>query len=264
MPSIDPIRAAALDALKLPALLETLWERLGRSDVGQSDFPMITMRRDEAWARIQFMAGISLLRHPELAYAAECQLRGLLEYQALVGWIVGKGSHKTSSDPRCRALCMEIVRDETMIQVARISQSRWLPQGHIESLTRRLQSHRKLRDRHGCRCAGPFNPTNVIKRLADTGSIHRQTPERWRLTSQLVHQGLSDRVLQQVGGRVGFAPAPHSYRAGNLVWLVRAYAVTARWILELDDPGAASEFDAAIVASIEKADLSRALDGAYD
>ena len=82
---MDPIRAAALDALRLPDLLETLWAQSGRSDVRQSDFPMITMRRDEAWARVQFMAGISLLRHPELAYAAESQLRGLLEYQALVG-----------------------------------------------------------------------------------------------------------------------------------------------------------------------------------
>jgi hypothetical protein len=225
---------------------------------------MITMRRDEAWARVQFMAGISLLRHPELAYAAESQLRGLLEYQALVGWIVGKGLHKTNGDPRCRAICIEIVRDETMIQVARVSRSRWRPKGHIESLTRRLHSHQKLRDRHGCRCAGAFNPTNVIKRLADAGAIHQQTPERWRLTSQLVHQGLSDRVLQQAGGRVGFTPAPHSYRAGILVWLVRAYAVTARWILELDNAAAASEFDSALVASIEKADLGRALDGAYD
>jgi hypothetical protein len=260
----DPVRNAALDALKLSDLLDKLWARLGRTDVRQSDFPMITMRRDEAWARIQFRAGVSLLRHAELAYAAECQLRGLLDYQALVGWIVGKSMPKGSGDPGCRAICIEIQRDRTMIRAAQASRVHWLPKGHIEALTRRMQSHQKILVRHGCRCAGSFNTTNVLKRLTDAGAVHKQTPERWRLTSQLVHQGLSDRVLKQVGGTVGFTPAPPSYRAGILIWLVRAYAITARWIVELDDPLAASEFNTALVTSIEKEDLGRALDGAYD
>jgi hypothetical protein len=262
--SADPIRGAAIDALKLPDLLETLWARLGRTDVRQSDFPMITMRRDEAWARVQFTAGVSLLRHAELAYAAECQLRGLLDYQALVGWIVGKSTPKARGDPKCRAICIEIQRDQTMIGAAQASRGHWLPKGQIEGLTRRMQSHQRLLVRHGCRCAGSFNTTNVLKRLTDAGAVHKQTPERWRLTSQLVHQGLSDRVLKQVGGTVGFTPAPPSYRAAILIWLVRAYAITARWIAELDDPLAASKFNAAIVASIEKEDLGRALDGTYD
>ena len=173
LPSVDPIRGAAIDAFKLPSLLETLWARLGRTDVRQSDFPMITLRRDEAWARVQFTAGVSLLRHPELAYAAECQLRGLLDYQALVGWIAGKSTPKARGDPRCRAICMETQRDRTMIGAAHASRAHLLPKGHIKALTRRMQSHQRFLVRYGCRCAGSFNTTNVLKGLTDAGAVHK-------------------------------------------------------------------------------------------
>src|SRR5436190_600211 len=113
----DPIRDTAMDALGLPARLDAIWHEIGRINVSARDYPAITLRRSEAWARVQFMGGISLLRFPELAYASECQLRGLLEYAALVGWICGKAS-PGRRDGGCRALCVELEDDRKLEAIA--------------------------------------------------------------------------------------------------------------------------------------------------
>jgi hypothetical protein len=134
----DPIRAAALEGLRLPALADSIWAGLSRTDVVEADFPMITLRRAEAWARIQFVGGISLLRFPELAYAADCQLRGLLEYAAVVGWISGRGSPAPPGDPRCRALCIEIQDDWELTAMAGQTRPAWLPEGYVGLLRRLL------------------------------------------------------------------------------------------------------------------------------
>src|SRR5258706_12071177 len=156
----DPVRDAAVKAMKLPSIWDGLLTQIGRTDVAESDFPAITLRRAESWARVQFIGGTSLLRFHELAYASECQLRGLLEYQAVVGWIAGKASRVDSGNGSCRALCLELQDDRELIAIASEANTAGSV-GQLANLIRRREFHEGFLRDHKCRCA-KFNVTNVL------------------------------------------------------------------------------------------------------
>jgi len=84
----DQLRRLAPDAPQLPK--------------GASVPPLHMVAALRPWFDAQYLAGLTLLRDPKVAPAADIVLRGLTELFAAVGWVFEGGP---ASERECRAIC---------------------------------------------------------------------------------------------------------------------------------------------------------------
>ncbi len=199
------------------------------------DYPSLTLRRLEMAARVQYGAGIQLLKNPWTAYAVESHARGLMEVMAHVGWITGRAETDTSS-PRCRALRLE--RGIAHALHVNLAGMRAVAPGHVHptepaaETTRREMLDRLWREAN---CKGrirlPGNVQTSIRAIQDSNRLPTWFDTMFDLLSRAVHQQALDRMMREGPDGVTFAATTFSQRGWSLTWLLIMYGHVLAWTI---------------------------------
>ncbi len=223
---------------RLPGVYDGLKAQLGPALLRWDDYPRVALHKLEIAARVQFEAGLALLRDRRLAYAAESHVRSLLEFMAHVAWVTGKDVLRPAGTPRCRAICLELgmtkeFRAQVMASPAEYLGSSETPTG----LDERLRELQLLHGANRCTCK-PRRSSSVQATLKDIGKLAPHFAMFSRLydvSSLSVHLFLHDRMIRELQEGVSdFVEADDQLRARLLSWLVPTYGIGVVQILELE------------------------------
>jgi hypothetical protein len=220
----------------LPTIYDALKER-GRwpQELRGDDFPLVTLHRLEIMARVHYLAVLTLLRRHDLAYAAEDEVRPLLEFLASTAWITGKVSQPAHT-PRCRAICLEIgMAKEVLAKLVAAPDKHLASVESRRAMQQRLDSLRDTHGRRGCTChARTSNSTKMVLRdIAKLAPPFDVFPWLYDALSLGLHLSMYDRMIQPIAPGVSdFVPATDSHRARILSWALLSYGSGLIQILE--------------------------------
>jgi len=229
--------AALLDAAEeLPTLLEELAADGLPAMVDGDDFPESTLRRLNAWAVLEYRAALLLLRHADVAHAAEVLLRGLLEFYAHVAWIHEDlpGDQRT---PKTRATCLELgIAVEANDTLTKKLTGWGAPHPRVDAAAaQRLTDITAVHSAEGCGCKGhAYRDVRPTLKHLDAGGI-KWPYGLWVISSAAAHQLLPGRVEVDLGdGTSDFlSVATYAWRADLLGYVVRAYGLAGVRMLDM-------------------------------
>jgi len=226
------------EAETLPVLLRSLAGQ-GKPDMMDGDdLPEATLRRLEAWAVPEYRGALRLIRHADVAFAAEVLVRALVEFYAQVAWI-HEGPTGDSRSQATRAACLELGIASEANEALTKKLSGWGtadPRVH-EAAIQRLTDIQAIHAATGCRCSGQKWQVQPILKQADAGGI--QWPYGlWVISSAAAHQLLPGRVEVDLGdGTSDFLSIAHyAWRAALLEYVMRAFGLAGVRILDMINP----------------------------
>jgi len=246
----DPLSGAISAATALPDKYDGLKPELGKGSlIAWDDFPDVTYHKLEMLARVQYKAGVALLRDRDLTYAAEVHVRGLLEFLGHVTYVTGYDSEEAVGSARRRALCVEVgmAKGEFNLLHHRLSE-RSIPQPDAARAQAKeaLEALRELHHDEGCGCRGRDDGSTepMLKRLAANGGAPFDTLlSLYSSSSLFIHQAFFRRLLEEVAPGVSdYVPATNKHRASLLSWLVMPYELAISEILRTDSAEASDQF----------------------
>lgn len=257
MSTVDEVITAAGE---LPAKFDELKGRLGKPALMRwDDYPDATLHKLEVMARSAYLAGLHLLRNPDVAYRAEDLIRGILECLAHVTYIAGLRPMTYRRNPEQRALCVELgmikglhnllkkLPDDALMQDSSVRGAVAADEDEI----------RRVHSATGCKCGGRSDglvePT-LREAAAKVGPPWTTLSGVYASASTLMHQVLYQRLLKEVAsGITDWVPADNEHRIKLLTWLVSSYELMVSQILYLHDPTLSDEFHDAALNVLELA-----------
>lgn len=213
-------------------------------------------------AGLQHAAALRLLADPRVSFAAEVQLRVLLEFLALVAFVLGKETDNPIGTPRQRAICLSLARAREEFQmVSNAATLGKMTKDQTAVVGERVSTYTSLHDDEGCPFTddvrawpcedadggpclhrsqwpcrqNPPRPRTIVQsttnRLADR--LKREwLPDLYITSSMMIHLGLLDRLTAQPGAVDIPREASYRERAGRLAMGLTLYGRALGWILE--------------------------------
>lgn len=239
-------------ARELPTQLDELAADGKSATVEWDDFPAATVAKLRPWAAGVFRAAVAALRDPESAFAAEVQLRALLEVFAHLTWISQAAEPKSGpDDPASRALRIELGIVEERTNALAKSSDASLPEPRAiiaHDLEERKETLRRLLAVRGA----PVKPRgyqDVAQTLRALPPEFRWMSDAWVAASMASHALVPDRSYRDAGNGVNVVlPVTSKERLAVLDRLLGIYTQCAAAILIADG---SSERVPAFVARVD-------------
>jgi hypothetical protein len=236
------------EAKNLPRLYESA--KVGPTLVRADEYPLVVLHKLETTARVEYLAGLTLIADPSLAYASAGHARALVEFMAHVLWIVGRDGTNPRGSPRSRAICLEWTAVAELWAKVHSRSPEW---GGTPDTRREITEARDriaaLHKTAGCskNCHGrrPGSVSTTLTALAKADPDFYMYRDMYDMGSMFIHLQLSDSMLGLVEkGARGWGPAPDGIRASQLVCLIDVYAHGVAAILEITGSPMAADLQA--------------------
>lgn len=254
-------------AVHLPEAFDSKKEQLGPTLLEWNNFPLATLHKLEVQARIQYRAGLSLLRDPSLSHAVQGNVRSLIEYMAHAAWITGARQTEDPTEQRRRALCVELGTSRQLADAIANVPTEYL--GSAESVEGARQRLEEIRQLHTavCRCNGRKSGSvaQSITELAAVAPHLKKYRYLYDVSSLFLHQQLSDAALQEVApGITDYVDATYERRGALLSWLVELYSIGTVQTVGLQSWDHANELKKTVADVLGHPTLKAALTGELD
>ena len=266
----------------------------GEKLLSRSDLPEYLLIGLSYLASMQHRAVLRLLTDPDCAFAAEIQIRGLLEFLAHVAFVLGKETDTPVGTARQRAICLSLARScEEYLWLVEAEDTGKIERGRGARALERVWGYLDTHQAEGC----PWLPASDWPCRTQDGRAcrhHSQWPCRSlrsprpralvRYTIELLsqrlnradlldlyvtgslmaHQGLLDRIIRANDNVDLPSPATYQYRALILSAAVGVYGQALGWILASYSPEAANDMKAWYDGFYNLSDLNSAIAGEWD
>jgi hypothetical protein len=243
-------------------------------ELDRVDLPEYLLVGTSYLAGLQHAAELRLLADRRVSFAAEVQLRVLLEFLALVAFVLGKETDDPVGTPRQRAICLSLARSREEFQMVNAAAALGkTSKDQVAVVAERVSIYSRLHDEDGCPYVedvklwgcregdgqpclhrsqwpcrqDPPRPRTIVQSTTNRLAVRLKRhglPDLYMTSSMMIHLGLLDRLTAMPGAVDIPRDANYRERAGRLAMGLTLYGRALGWILELYSADSAKELGA--------------------